>query len=652
MKSINLLSLFSGIVAFEKALDNLNVPYKLVGYCEIDKYASKSYSAIHGVSEEINYGDITKINEKELPKDIDLITYGFPCQDISLAGKQKGLFNEDGTQTRSGLFFEALRIIEETRPRVAIAENVKNLVGKKFKDQFEIVLNSLEEAWYNNYYKVLNSKDFGIPQNRERVFIVSIRKDVDTGTFEFPEGFPLELRLKDMLEDEVDEKFYLSNQGIKCLDAILKRSEERGLGFRSGIINRNDDNGICTCIDANYHKGCDGKRTMIEEEPIRLGNIYGEQFGTGYTGNVCDKESISPILMTMQGGNRQPMVVVKTNNSKGYDIAEPGDYINIERPGSTTRRGRVGHGVSQCLDTKENHCVVTQEQLRIRKLTPKECFRLQGFDDADFEKAKWTEDSFYLVGGIKKCSVKLKVVQEKQILTDSETYVSCTTKDLKSMEILKTIALSSARMQESENLVNVNIAIERLEEMEHLECATNITKCIDYMGMHFTMIQRKEQHLMDIIVKENMGSTNTGKCMKITMESNLPQNKLYTILTLIVQIIESKIFTSTIRQASISGCITLTTDYANNILLNVSNLKMECIRERTSNTELYKQAGNSITVDVLYHLFTQIIKSGVFESESDDSKVTDEKEGQMGFVDAESFERYIEAYKEESNGLR
>lgn len=445
MKSINLFSCFSGIGAFEKALTNLGVPYNLEGYSEFDKYASRSYSAIHGVSEDKNFGDITKINEKELPKDIDLITYGFPCQDISLAGKQKGLFNEDGTQTRSGLFFEALRIIEETKPRVAIAENVKNLVGKKFKDQFEIVLNSLEEAGYNNYYKVLNSKDFGIPQNRERVFIVSIRKDVDTGTFEFPEGFPLELRLKDMLEDEVDEKFYLSEKAIL---GIKNSTYER----KQHIVQEKD---WCDTLLSRDYK--DPKCVAVKQ----IGNCCPTKTRDNPNqGRVYDTEGLSPALNCMGGGNREPHVVVKTNNSKGYDIAEPGDYINIERPGSTTRRGRVGHGVSQCLDTKENHCVVTQEQLRIRKLTPKECFRLQGFDDESFHRAE---------------------------------------------------------------VVN-------------------------------------------------------------------------------------------------------------------------------SNTQLYKQAGNSITVDVLYHLFTQIIKSGVFESESDDSRVTEEKEGQMGFVDAESFERYIEAYKEESNG--
>ena len=216
-EKVRFLSLFSGIGAFEKALDNIGVEYDLVGFSEIDKYAVKSYCAIHGVDESMNLGDITKISEADLPKNIDLITYGFPCQDISLAGKQKGMFNEDGTQTRSGLFFEALRIIEAAKPRIAIAENVKNLTGKKFKEQFEIVLASLEGAGYNNYWKVLNAKDFGIPQNRERVFIISIRKDIDDGKFVFPNGFPLEKRLKDMLEDEVDEKFYISNSQLENL---------------------------------------------------------------------------------------------------------------------------------------------------------------------------------------------------------------------------------------------------------------------------------------------------------------------------------------------------------------------------------------------------------------------------------------------------
>ena len=280
------LSLFSGIGAFESAMKNLNIPFDLVGFSEIDKYAVKSYCAIHDVPESMNLGDITKIDETKLPN-VDFVTYGFPCQDISLCGRQQGLFNADGTKTRSGLFFDALRIIEHTKPMVAIAENVKNLTSKKFSEQFQVVLESLENAGYNNYWKVLNSKDFGIPQNRDRVFIVSIRKDVDTGIFEFPESYPLKLRLKDLLEAEVDEKFYLSDD---CMEKIVDSAE------------------VATFAKENN-----------ADVPVRIGNIYGEQFGTGYAVNVWDM---------------------------------------------------VKHG------------------LRIRKLTPKECFRLMGFKDEDFAKAE------------------------------------------------------------------------------------------------------------------------------------------------------------------------------------------------------------------------------------------------------------------------
>lgn len=212
---MKVLSLFSGIGAFEKALERLGVDVELVGFSEIDKYAVKSYCAIHNVSESMNLGDITKIKEKALPRDIDLITYGFPCQDISVAGKQKGLFNEGGSLTRSGLFFEALRIIEETKPKVAIAENVKNLASKKFNAQFQVVLASLTAAGYNNYYAVLNAKHYGVPQNRERVIIVSIRKDIDNGIFKFPEPVPLEKRLKDVLEEVVDEKYYAIKRCVR-----------------------------------------------------------------------------------------------------------------------------------------------------------------------------------------------------------------------------------------------------------------------------------------------------------------------------------------------------------------------------------------------------------------------------------------------------
>lgn len=333
--NLKFLSMFSGIGAPEKALEDLGIHYELVGYSEIDKCASRSYAAIHGVPETMNLGDITKVDAKKLPKDIDLAVYGFPCQDISNSGKMQGLFNEDGTKTRSGLFFEAMRIIEETRPRVAIAENVKNLTSKRFSNEFAIVLDSLEKAGYNNYWKVLNAKGFGIPQNRERVFIVSIRRDVDNGSFVFPEGFPLEKRLTDILEDEVDEKYYISDDSIAKILAHKRRQEECGRGFGAKIMIGDDI--------AN----------TVTTHPTKSSGLY---------------------------------IMVKEATKKGYAEAFEGDSVNLEQPNSKTRRGRVGRGVAQTLTTSCNQAVFKGE--RIRKLTPKECFRLMGFDDASFHRAE------------------------------------------------------------------------------------------------------------------------------------------------------------------------------------------------------------------------------------------------------------------------
>lgn len=390
---MRLISLFSGIGAFEKALTNMGVSYELVAFCEIDKYAVKSYCAIHGTDESQNLGDITKVDEKALPKDIDLITYGFPCQDISLAGKQKGLFNADGTQTRSGLFFEALRIIEETQPRVAIAENVKNLTGKKFKEQFKIVLDSLEKAGYNNYYKVLNAKDYGVPQNRERVFIVSIRKDIDNGKFKFPNGFPLEKRLRDVLEDEVDERFYLNEEQIakiytSSFTQESKRIQEKAVCDTLLARDYKDPKCVADCVNGDICKTVRaGGRGSIDRHSwdiVQVGQMYPNS-GNPQAGCIYDAEGISPTMDTCSGGNRMPKVVVREATKTGYAEAFEGDSINLEHPNSKTKRGRVGKQ-----DGKGYEGVMERDgdKMRIRKLTPKECFRLMGFDDESFRKTE------------------------------------------------------------------------------------------------------------------------------------------------------------------------------------------------------------------------------------------------------------------------
>ena len=359
---MNIFSLFSGIGAFEKALTRMNIPHDLIGFSEIDKYAVKSYCAVHSVDESKNLGDITKIDETALPKNIDLITYGFPCQDISLAGKQKGLFNEDGTQTRSGLFFEALRIIEAIKPRVAIAENVKNLTSKKFAEQFKIVLESLEDAGYTNYYKVLNAKDYGIPQNRERVFIVSIRKDIDNGTFKFPEGFPLELRLKDMLEDEVDEKFYLKDTA----NYFAKHSfdmERKGNRFRFEPRVHNNANIAKTITTRAGARMDDNFIADIESDSntFRFDSTNKEiEVFDLYNGRQIDSDVVGTIT-TGASRNGSGTFLVKEATKKGYAEAVEGDSINLEQPNSKTRRGRVGHGVAQTLTTSPQQGVVVND---------------------------------------------------------------------------------------------------------------------------------------------------------------------------------------------------------------------------------------------------------------------------------------------------
>ena len=452
---IKLLSLFTGIGAFEKALERLNIKYDLVGFSEIDKHAIKSYCAIHNVTEDKNYGDISKINENELP-DFDIMTWGFPCQDISIAGKLKGI--KEG-ETRSGLYYEGYRILKTKKPKVSIIENVKNLTSKRFKNEFDSILKDLSDLGYNNYWQVLNAKDYGIPQNRERVFIISIRKDIDNGKFIFPEKIQLQLNLKDLLEEVVDNKYYLTEKGI---GRLIKRNNK--------LIRNNENPDVSSCIIAGYHK-MDGRNNQYiseENKPKRIGGIYDTDERKRQAGGIYDPNAISPTLTTMfPGGDKQPFVLVNEGTKKGSSEAREGDSINISYPNNMKKRGRVGKGVSQTILTSPNMAVVENANkpiclnankkvsiqdriydeegisatvtasefrskvaerkmfnlyndkeikdiaptqttncgsstssaavlisengsnyLKIRKLTPLECWRLMGFDDEDFYKAK------------------------------------------------------------------------------------------------------------------------------------------------------------------------------------------------------------------------------------------------------------------------
>ena len=321
---IKILELFAGIGACSKALTNLGIEHEIVDAVEIDKYAIKSFNAIHGTNFEPQ--DITKWD-----KDVkcDLIMHGSPCQDFSIAGKQAG--GDEGTGTRSSLMFETLRIVEKLKPKYVIWENVKNLLSKKHVHNWDIYNDRMEELGYVNYCDILNAKDYGIPQNRERVFTVSIycgnkflNKD-----YRCPEPIKLQKRLKDFLETDVDEKFYLSDKQIR------------------GMINTNYNSYKLTKLLKNENGIADTIKARFEGCPQCL--------------------------------------FIKNANKQGYDLAKDGDGIDLAYPNSETRRGRVGHGVSKTLACSDTMGVL--DGGRIRKLTPIECWRLMGFSDIDFEKS-------------------------------------------------------------------------------------------------------------------------------------------------------------------------------------------------------------------------------------------------------------------------
>lgn len=327
---------FAGIGTQRMGLEMADIDHEAVGICEIDKFAIKSYEAIHGETK--NYGDISKIDPKGLP-DFDLFTYSFPCQDISMAGKQKGF--EKGSGTRSSLLWECERIIEAKRPKYLLMENVKALTFKKNKPGYEKWLEILRNLGYTNYSKVLNAKDYGVPQNRERVFCISILDD--NQGFEFPEKQILKTRLKDVLEDEVDEKYYLSNDRVKQLVSIARNWDVKDKTVFDSSIDKPKEKEFANCITTKQ-RGITNRRSegnvVVEPKIIQTHKLKSNKRDNLDRFRVFDKEGISPTLKTCQGGGLQP-----------------------------------------CVDEVD-------KKLGIRKLTPLEFWRLMGIDDKDFYKAR------------------------------------------------------------------------------------------------------------------------------------------------------------------------------------------------------------------------------------------------------------------------
>lgn len=289
---LKVLELFSGIGACSKALTNLGIEHEIVDSVEIDKYAVQSFNAVHGTNFEPQ--DITKWD-----KDIeaDLIMHGSPCQDFSVAGLNKG--GDKGSGTRSSLMYETLRIVEKVKPKYVIWENVKNLLSKKHRHNFDAYLGAMERLGYRSQYQVLNAKDFGVPQNRERVFTVSIRNDLDVD-FRFPEPQELTIRLKDVLEPQVDEKYYLSDEQTKRLKMTTYNT-----GSEKVRVQNTDGEARTLC--ARDYK--DPKCARV------AGNL--NHYNYDKMNRVYDTDGSAPTVDTMEGGGRQPKVVAPDNPLKG-----------------------------------------------------------------------------------------------------------------------------------------------------------------------------------------------------------------------------------------------------------------------------------------------------------------------------------------------
>jgi len=351
------LDLFAGIGGFRLGMESAG--HECIGFCEIDKFARASYKAIHNTKGEIELHDITAVSDESIRGigSVDIICGGFPCQAFSIAGHRRGFEDIRGT-----LFFEIARFASILRPKYLFLENVRGLLNHDGGATFETIIRTLDELGYDVEWQVLNSKNFGVPQNRERVFIIGHLRG-GSGRKIFP----------------------LSGDGaaIACEQPkINKVGNVRKKGkSQSGDVVSIDSLAPTLCSTTTQK---DPLKILIENEIKQFGVI---QPNFNQSGVVYDTDGISPTIRAYQGGGLEPKIRVKEATSKGYAEAEVGDSVNLSHPNSKTRRGRVGNQVANTLLTGESQGVI-EPDFRIRKLTPRECWRLQGFPDWAFDRAQ------------------------------------------------------------------------------------------------------------------------------------------------------------------------------------------------------------------------------------------------------------------------
>ena len=349
------LDLFAGIGGFRLGMESAG--HKCIGFCEIDKFARASYKAIHDTKGEIELHDITAVSDEFIRGigRVDIICGGFPCQAFSIAGARRGF--ED---TRGTLFFEIARFASILKPRYLFLENVKGFLNHDIGNTFEVILSALDELGYDVEWQVLNSKNFGVPQNRERVFIIGHLRGERTRNV-----FPIN-----------GESEQSDHQPPKIeIIGNTKNPNGTSKGTKSVVYG---SGGVVGTLTATDYK--EPKQVAIKQFGILQPNF-------NQCGVVYEADGIAPTIRAYQGGGLEPKIRVKEATSQGYAEAQIGDSVNLSHPNSKTRRGRVGKQIANTLLTGESQGVI-EPDFRIRKLTPRECWRLQGFPDWAFDKAQ------------------------------------------------------------------------------------------------------------------------------------------------------------------------------------------------------------------------------------------------------------------------
>ena len=377
--SVTFIDFFSGIGGFHSGFEKAGM--KCVGWCEFDKYAQKSYREIYDTKGLYFSEDVRKIRGWELPN-ATLWSFGFPCQDISVAGKQKGI----GRGTRSGLFFEIMRLLDETeanKPEWIIAENVKNLLSIEGGWGFFKVTSEMAKRGYTVQWRVYNSKDYGVPQNRERVYIIGHLRERG-GRELLPIARKSERTLKKVIDGPQGSRVY--EPELSC----TLSSQGGGMGARTGLykfVDLSKGNPKITenarCLISRYNSGLSNRKGESSGviEVLTPDRIKKRQNGRRF------KEPDEP-MFTLTGQDRHG-VVIKNATKAGALLAMPGDGVDLSYPSMNTRRGRVQKESCNTITAQGQLGVLMESypMVRIRKLTPKECWRLQGFTDEQFEKA-------------------------------------------------------------------------------------------------------------------------------------------------------------------------------------------------------------------------------------------------------------------------